>query len=94
MIDSKLETRRLNSAPRVILRLQPLFKSQHYVVLIFFRAASEEFGEHRAGEYREGLARVRQDISPITQVINGQRFAVVAPEFRNAEGRVDGELRD
>src|SRR5260370_10188436 len=82
-----------NSKPRAtsaeLLPLQPLFKSQHDIVLIFLWTASEEFGEHRAGEYGQGLARVRRIISPIAQVVNRQSVSVVAPEFRDTEGCVD-----
>src|SRR6266852_999660 len=78
----------------LLLRLQPLFKCQHDIVLIFIRAAGEESSEYGACEYGQGPARVRQNILPIAQVIDGQRVAVVAPEFRNTEGCVDWKLGD
>ena len=82
------------SRPPRLLRFQPLFKRQHDAVLIFFRAANEESGEYRAGKYRQGLARVRQNILLTPQLIDGQRVAVVAPDFRNPEGCIDWKLGD
>src|SRR4051812_13052171 len=76
------------------LRLQPFVEGDEGLQFAVAAQAGERVCEHVACQHRQRGAGWRFGIVVMVEAMNGQRFAVKAPDFWNTERRIDRQFSE